>query len=685
VRWLTTKGAAPLPGPRTLTDPAGTEKFNLKVSARHPAAARPRAPRWSAAALFDSETAPARANCLVDVPVIKASSLRDLKLRVNIHDVVARTVALKKAGGSRFKGLCPFHAEKTPSFHVSTDKGFYKCFGCGKAGDILSFVMETEGLQFTEAAETLAKRFGVELEFEEGSGGPSREERSLRQEIFDLHDAAADYYRQAFLAPNAHGAWIRDYWVKNRKFTLELAEEFKIGFAPVEDRALAEALIKRRFSDESLRQCGLFFVRDNAPVTSATMRPRFRGRLMIPIRDHQGRVVAFTARQLELTPQDDPAREAKYVNSPETPIFTKSNLLFNLDRARTAVGDGKPFVLVEGQLDALRCWSVGLKTAVAPQGTSITDGQLLLMRRYHPQVECFFDSDSAGQKAALRFLPLALKAGIEARFLVLAGAAKLDPDLLFLERGLAAYDEVRRGALGAMEFAVRSLLPDVGAAGAEQKSRTAQALFEIVAQADSDVARAGFLTELAALLRLPSAALERDFAVHLRRQAGGARPPAAAAPAPVSADAHTQGTEEHLLYLCLHDEPTLHALATQLPHEWIDTTTLAGQLLDRLLAEVQHNGWPGREALDQLLETQEEKALAAHLLFETPGDEDLAKFANEGLRALQRRHHEPRLRQIELEIASQGTNGDAHLFSLLKQRADILRQLQNPPRLVIAS
>ncbi|MBA4137536.1 MAG: DNA primase [Opitutus sp.] len=625
------------------------------------------------------------------MPVIKASSLRDLKLRVNIHDVVARTVALKKAGGNRFKGLCPFHAEKTPSFHVSTDKGFYKCFGCGKAGDILTFVMETEGLQFTEAAETLAKRFGVELEFEAGSGGPTREERSLRQEIFDIHDLAADFYRQAFLAATTHGAWIRDYWVKNRKFTLELADEFKIGFAPVEDRALADALIKKHFTDDALRQCGLFFVRDGAAITAATLRPRFRGRLMIPIRDHQNRVVAFTARQLELTPQDDPAREAKYVNSPETPIFTKSNLLFNLDRARSHATDGHPFVLVEGQLDALRCWSVGLKTAIAPQGTSITDGQLLLLRRYHPQVECFFDSDSAGQKAALRFLPMALKAGLEVRFLMLAGAEKLDPDLLFLERGLDAYAVVKKQSLGAMEFAVRSLLPNPLTAGAEQKARTAQALFEIVAQAESDVARSGFVSEIAQLLRIPPAALERDFRAVLARQAGAARyaPPTAESSATVapriSADAHTRGVEEHLLYLCLHHEPLLLAMAAQLPHDWIDTSTLAGRLLDRVLAEAQHNGWPGREHLDQLLETQEEKALAATLLFEPPGDEDLVKFANDGIRALQRRHHEPRLRQIELEIASQGTNGDPHLFSLLKQRAEIIRQLQNPPRLQVAS
>jgi len=622
------------------------------------------------------------------VPVIKANSLRDLKNRVNIHDVVVRVVALKKAGGGRFKGLCPFHSEKTPSFNVSADKGFYKCFGCGKAGDVINFVMETEGLQFTEAVEAIAQRSGITLEYEEGSGGPSKETRSLRQEIFDIHDLAADYYRQAFLAPTPHGDFIRDYWVKNRKFTPELADEFKIGFAPPEDSGLAAALLKRKFTEDALRQCGLFFMRDGAIPTLGTMRPRFRGRLMIPIRDHQGRVAAFTARQLELTPADDPAREAKYVNSPETPIFTKSNLLFNLDRARAHAGEGHPFVLVEGQLDALRCWSVGLKTAIAPQGTSITEGQLALLRRYHPQVECFFDSDSAGQKAALRFLPMALKAGLEVRFLMLAGAEKLDPDLLFLEKGLAAYDEVKRGSLSAMDFACRSLLPGAATASAEQKSRAASELFAIIVQTDSDVTRTSFLSEIAGFLRVAPGALERDLRAFQARQSGSrfaspnTAPPPAANPA---TDARGKATEAHLLFLCLHHESLLHALATQLPHEWIDTSHTAGCLLDRILAEVAHNGWTGRDNLDQLIETEEEKTMVASLLFEAAADDDLVKVANEGLRSLQRRFLEPRLRQIELEIASKGTDVDSDLLSLLKQRAEITRQLQNPPKLSLGS
>ncbi|MEI6105582.1 MAG: DNA primase [Opitutae bacterium] len=621
------------------------------------------------------------------MPVIKANSLRDLKNRVNIHDVVVRVVVLKKAGGGRFKGLCPFHSEKTPSFNVSADKGFYKCFGCGKAGDVINFVMETEGLQFTESVEAIAQRFGLTLEYEEGSGGPTKETRSLRQEIFDIHDLAADYYRQAFLATNPPGEFIRNYWVQNRRFTLELAEDFKIGFAPPEDSGLAAALLKRKFTEDALRQCGLFFTRDGAVLTLGALRPRFRGRLMIPIRDHQGRIVAFTARQLELTPADDPAREAKYVNSPETPIFTKRNLLFNLDRARSHAGEGHPFVLVEGQLDALRCWSVGLQTAIAPQGTSITEGQLALLRRYHPQVECFFDSDSAGQKAALRFLPLALKAGLEVRFLMLAGAEKLDPDLLFLERGLAAYDAVKQSSLSAMAFACRSLLPEAATAPAEQKSRAATALYEIIAQTDSDVTRMSFLSEIALHLRVPLSSLERDLRLFLARPSGArfANPNALPAPGTPPADIHGKSTEAHLLFLCLHHESLLQVLASLLPPEWIDSSHTAGLLLDRILGETTHNGWSGREQLDQLLETEEEKSLVASLLFEAAGDDDLAKIANEGLRALQRRFLEPRLRQIELEIASKGTNGDPDLISLLKQRAEITRQLQHPPQLSLES
>jgi DNA primase len=615
--------------------------------------------------------------------VIKPTCVRDLKLRVNISDVVARVVTLRKAGSGRLKGLCPFHNEKTPSFHVNADKGFFKCFGCGKAGDVISFVRETEQLGFTEAVEAIGKRFGIVIEYEENSGGPSREERSLRQEIFDLHDIAAEHFHQAFLARDGNGEFFRSYWTEKRRFAPELASEFKIGAADEAGSGLGAALLRRKFSEEALRRCGLFFIYDDALVTLQTLRPRFRGRLMIPIRDHQGRIVAFTARQTERTPDDDPAREAKYVNSPETPIFTKGNLLFNLDRARTQVGEGHPFVLVEGQLDALRCWSVGLKTAIAPQGTSITESQLNLLRRYHPQVESFFDSDNAGQKAALRFLPLALKTGLEVRFLTLAGAEKLDPDLLFLERGLPAYAEVKAQAQSAIAFAARAVLPNPQTASPEERSRAAQTLAELISSSASEATRANLLREAAGHLSLLPRVMQQEFDVvenRLRRQASTRPDPAGPASTPSSAAQVSVTPEHELLMLCLHFEVVGKPLSHAIQHDWIDTSEghLAGRLLNRFLGEFEHNSWPGRDQLDSLLESPEEHALVASLLFESPEIDDPFKVAQEGLRQLRTRRLEPRLRQIELALANPHADIESDPISLLKERSELQRQLRTP-------
>ena len=609
------------------------------------------------------------------MPVIKPSCVRDLKLRVNLADVISRVVALRKAGGSRLKGLCPFHNEKTPSFNVDADKGFYKCFGCGKAGDAITFVRETEQLSFTEAVETLGQRYGVAIEYEEGSG-PSREERSLRQELFDLHDQAAAHFHEVFRAAGPAGDFMRAYWVNDRRFTPDLAEEFKIGAAGPDGSGLGAVILKKGYSEDALRQCGLFFIRDDAKITTGALRCRVRGRLMIQIRDHQGRVVAFTARQTALTPEDDPAREAKYVNSPETPIFTKGHLLFNLDRARTSVGEGKPFVMVEGQLDALRCWSVGLKTAVAPQGTSLTDGQLALLRRYHTELECFFDSDSAGQKAALRMLPMALKANIEVRFLTLAGDAKVDPDLLFLEKGISAYDDVRKSSLSAMAFACQAYLPSPGTASSEQRSRAAQSILALIAAAESEVSRASFISEAASILHLPASALQGDLSRMLGRARATAPHPPPAAPAPKSSG--TVSAEHDLLRLFLHFEALSRPMSSAIPHEWIDRSQPAGVLLNRFLGEVESGNWPGRDHLESLMESDDEKSLVASLLFDVPAVDDPFKVAREGIRRLRDRTVEPRIRQIELALASTPSDFNNDSSSLLRELSELQRLLRQP-------
>lgn len=642
------------------------------------------------------------------MPRLKESCKQDLKLRISIVDVVSRVATPRRAGGNRFKALCPFHQEKSPSFHFDSEKGFYKCFGCGKSGDIFTFVQETEGLNFTESVEALAQRFNVPLEYEEGGGGPSREERSLRQELFDLHEFATDHFHQAFKGAGEAAAWMRDYWAKDRRFPPELADEFKIGLADATGSGLGAAVLRKKFSEAAIRQCGLFYLYDDALLTTQALKPRFRGRLMIPIRDHQGRVVAFTARQTALTPQDDNSREAKYVNSPETPIFTKGNLLFNLDRARAHAGEGKPFVMVEGQLDALRCWSVGLKTAIAPQGTSITEGQLILLRRYHTELECFFDSDSAGQKAALRLLPLALKTGIEVRFLTIEGVGKLDPDLLFLEKGLSAYDELKAGAFGGMQFMRRYVLPDSRQATAERTQSAVREIYAVIASAESELLRRRLLGEIApalGALQITPDVFERDFAQFLAKGGRatapatpgntGYQPASESAPAssptlPPSSSPSQSGPfeaappddasapERDLLLLVLHFEVVGKPLASVCPHDWIDDRLASGALLNRFLAEFSEGQWPGKDQLDPLLETDAERALVASLLFETPQIDDPAKVVIEGLTRLRHRALTPRMRQLDLQLSLASTDNSIDATALLKERSELQRRLRSP-------
>lgn len=631
------------------------------------------------------------------MPAITPASIQNLKARIDIAEVVGTVVALKRAGAS-FKGLSPFNAEKTPSFYVSPDKGLFKCFSSGKAGDVITFVMETERLGFTEAVEALARRFNVALEYE--GGGPTREERSLRQELLDLHEEAAEFFRTAFLASSEGGRFIREYWTEQRKFDLAVAEDFKIGFAEPDGGRLLERLRQRGFSPDALAQCGLFYARggDRLPA-------RFRGRLMIPIRDHQGRIVAFTARQLSVTPADDPTREAKYVNSPETPIFVKGQILFNLDRARKPASDGGAFLMVEGQLDAIRCWTAGLVTTIAPQGTSVTDTQLRLLHRYQHGLETLLDGDAAGRRAALRLLPLALQEGLEITFLPLTG--KKDPDELIREAGAGAIEELRTKRIGAMAFAAGALAPDPGAMSAQQLADVARELFAIILHSSSAVAQTQYIGELAELLRLNRAALESDFrrfrdqaarrappgshrAAHGERAASANTPESPPAPGtseraaadPASGAANPRPVlitaEFDVLLVLLLNEGLGRGLAEAINHEWIDVATREGRLLDQILHAIAHDAWPGTANRDAYIDSPEDRNFLASLLFAPAEIDDPVKVANEGIRRMVSNFCVRRIRKIELEIAAKERNVDSDLLSA-RQSVSELRHLRTHP------
>ncbi|HVU38410.1 MAG TPA: DNA primase [Opitutales bacterium] len=621
------------------------------------------------------------------MPKIKRSSIDDVRARVSLYDVVAPYVTLKKAG-AKWKGLSPFANEKTPSFYVDPGKNLYYCFSTGQGGDIFKFVQTKENLGFQEAVEALAQRFSIALEYEEGAPG-AHEARSLRKELFDLHEAATAQFHAAFLHNDDGGAFIRKYWTESRRFTLDLAKEFKIGWAGTDGGGLLEALLKtKKFSAEAFFACGLFFYREGER-DPARGRPRFRGRLMIPIRDVQGRVIAFTARQTERTPADDPSREAKYVNSPETPLFRKGDVLFNLDRAHAPVREAGRFVMVEGQLDALRCWSVGLTSAVAPQGTAITENQFLLLRRYAGRVDCLLDGDAAGQRAAMRALPLALKAGIEIRFLPLA--ADEDPDEIFLEKGAAALTALDKNSLSAMAFAVKSLLPTPNAS-AREKGEALRALFEILEQTDSAMLRADYLAEACKYAGMDRTGTERDFARFLAERSRratlsqtleriGYNPASSSENSKENPNDKLTTAEYELLMVVLHHEDLAPAIAHAIDHQWLDTRKLEGLLLDRCLAAHREDAWPGLDHLDDLLETDEERQLISSLRsrpFQT--DEPFAA-ANQCIKAIFETYFRRELTELKTRIANTATSDATTLADIHHRIKEVQKLLRQPPQL----
>jgi len=621
------------------------------------------------------------------VPKIKRSSIDDVRARVSLYDVVAPYVTLKKAG-AKWKGLSPFSQEKTPSFYVDPGKNLYYCFSSGQGGDIFKFVQTKENLGFQEAVEALAQRFGLTLEYEDD--GRPREAQSVRKELFDLHEAATAHFHAAFLRQDDGGAFIRKYWTESRRFDLALAKEFKIGWAGPDGGGLLEALLKsKKFAPETFLACGLFYYREGER-DPARGRPRFRGRLMIPIRDIQGRVIAFTARQTERTPADDSSREAKYVNSPETPLFRKGDVLFNLDRAHAPVREAGRFVMVEGQLDALRCWSVGIKSVVAPQGTAITENQFALMRRYAGRVDCLLDGDAAGQRAALRALPLAIMAGLEIRFLPLA--AEDDPDELFLEKGAAALTDLDKKAESAMAFAVRSLLPAANPT-ARERADAMRELFEVLAQAESAMMRADYLAEACRRAGADRTATERDFAHFLTQRARRTsrpiptdeklgKPETTQSSQPLeSANDKLTTAEFELLMFVLHYEGLAPSIAHALDHQWLDTRTPEGRLLDCCLAAYREDAWPGVDHLDELLETDDERNLAVNLRSRPFQSDEPASDVNLCLKAIFEKHFRRELLELKTRAVNLSSDDQPSLSAIQKRILEIQKLLRTPPRI----
>jgi DNA primase len=357
--------------------------------------------------------------------------IEEVRARADIVEVIGAQVRLKRAGRN-FVGLCPFHNEKTPSFSVSAERGFFHCFGCGAGGTVFDFVMRVEGLTFPEALQSLARRYGVTLPERPDGGGPSSGER----EALALANATAAEFYSHVLWNTPDGAVPREY-LKSRGITVETARTFALGFAPARPANLAATLRKRGLIDAAVK-LGLV-KRDEA----GAVYDMFRGRLMFPIRDAQGRVIAFGGRVL-----DD--RLPKYINSPESPIYSKARALYGVYEARQAIQKTDRAILVEGYIDTIALWQASFNETVASLGTSLTVEQLRLLSRYTRNVVACFDGDAAGRNASLRALEVFLQAGLLGRGAFIPSG--YDPDTFVRERGRQAFAGLLESASLLVDF-----------------------------------------------------------------------------------------------------------------------------------------------------------------------------------------------------------------------------------------
>jgi len=435
---------------------------------------------------------------------ISDEKLQELRDRVDVVTVVQRRVALKKSGRD-WKGLCPFHGEKTPSFYVVPDKRIFHCFGCGATGDAIKFVMQLDGKSFREAAEQLAGEAGVDLKPED----PEEARRSNRRAaLAEVNEKACVFYERV-LWEHPRGAVARDH-LEKRGVSVETAKAWRLGYAPELWDSLSKSLARGKVDPKLVEEAGLGVPRKK----QQGLYDRFRGRLMIPIRE-AGRTVGFGGRLLE------GESEAKYLNSPDTPLYTKGGVLFALDKARDAIRREGVALFVEGYFDAIGLHQAGVQTAVATCGTALTEKHLDLVHRAGARELVFvFDGDAAGLRAAQRASEIAAAAAVPARVLVPPGGE--DPDETVLRVGVKAFRELVSSAQPALEFLLDRALEKAGGS-IEERVKTVEAVAGIVRAAPTPLARDLYLEKVAQRIDAP---VEAVRAAVDGRRAGMAKKPA---------------------------------------------------------------------------------------------------------------------------------------------------------------
>lgn len=459
--------------------------------------------------------------------------VEEVKSKLDIVDLIQEYVPLKRAGRN-FKALCPFHSEKTPSFMVSPELQIFKCFGCGRGGDALAFLQEIEGIEFPEALRILAKRTGVKL-------APFRGQRAFaeKERLYQVNHLASEFYHY-LLTQHQVGKGALDYLTKKRKLTPKVIEVFKLGFAPDKKNAAIEFLTKKKdYKLEELDKAGLTVKTDGESFD------RFRGRVIFPLRDHRGNTVGFSGRIL---PQDEGKDLAKYINSPETPIYQKRRHLYGLDVTREEIKKANSAVAVEGELDLISSWQAGIKNVFAIKGSALTPEHTKLLSRFSQKLVLALDTDLATDFAARRGVEIAQEEGLAVKVVDLGGAK--DPDEL-VRRDPGGFKRKIERAAPVYDFLIDSVFSRFKAASGEGKARISQELAPILSGVPDRIVQSHYVSEVASRLGVS----EEAVAAQVEKVPSSPKTAEAAQEPSLPEKTRRQLLEEQLLSLVLQGEP----------------------------------------------------------------------------------------------------------------------------------
>ncbi len=464
-----------------------------------------------------------------------------VKQQADIVRIIGDYIKLKKAGAQNYSGLCPFHGEKTPSFSVHATRQFFHCFGCGVSGDVFSFVQKIENITFPESVRLVAQKLGIPLPKASYSTPGEAKEARMRGQLLDVHERAVAFFQECLRRPE--GARAREY-LAGRGLDQEMIAKFRIGFAPDSGFLLRDRL-KEEFAEEVLRESGLFSWKENSPESRApspeqklgsdsglrtqdsglAMYSKFRNRVMFPIASEAGKVIAFTGRTLATDEKAGP----KYLNSPETPIYSKGKVLFNLDHAKEWVKKFDYAILVEGQMDCISVFAAGFHNVIASSGTAFTELQAKLLGRFSKNAVVNFDPDTAGAKATERTLGLLVEEEFQIKVLTLEQG--FDPDLYIRRKGKDAYGEALRHSQKYFDYLIERARAQFPVRSGEGKVKALNYLLPHIQRIPSRIVRDELAHEIAQKLGIDSSVLRQE----LRHAAATRQTSAVKAPAEAQA------------------------------------------------------------------------------------------------------------------------------------------------------